>query len=240
MYMLIADDNVQITDVLMKYAREEGYDVDCVHDGLAVLHAVEHTQYDVILLDVIMPHISGYDVCKKIRRHSSVPIIMISAKIEEGDRILGLDIGADDYVVKPFSPGEVMARVRAVTRRLRDTQTDKEPTRIQVDNLEIQMDNNIVLIDGQHVNVSRKELDLLWMLVSYPNKVFTRENLLNTLWGIDYFGDVRTVDSQIKRLRAKLDQFEHPGWQIKTVWGIGYRFETLVSSRFKHEQSREK
>ncbi|MBQ7866894.1 MAG: response regulator transcription factor [Clostridia bacterium] len=231
MHMLIADDNVQITDILMKYAHEEGYDVDCVHDGLSALRAAEHTQYDVILLDVMMPHLSGFDVCKKIRQHSSTPIIMISAKVEEVDRILGLDIGADDYVTKPFSPGEVMARVRAVTRRRLEKRPGREPQQICVDNLQIQMDNNVVLINGQHVSVSRKELDLLWTLASYPNKVFTRENLLNALWGIDYFGDVRTVDSQIKRLRAKLDQFEHPGWRIKTVWGIGYRFETLASPK---------
>lgn len=235
MHMLIADDNVQITDVLMKYAHEEGYDVDCVHDGLSALRAAEHIQYDVILLDVIMPHISGLEVCRKIRQHSTTPIIMISAKDEEVDRILGLDIGADDYVIKPFSPGEVMARVRAVTRRLSKNQTGREPQQICVDNLQIQMDNNMVLIDGQPVSVSKKELDLLWTLVSYPNKVFTRENLLNALWGIDYFGDVRTVDSQIKRLRAKLDQFEHPGWRIKTVWGIGYRFETVSGSKTQAE-----
>lgn len=235
MHMLIADDNVQITDVLMKYAHEEGYDVDCVHDGLSALRAAEHIQYDVILLDVIMPHISGLEVCRKIRQHSTTPIIMISAKDEEVDRILGLDIGADDYVIKPFSPGEVMARVRAVTRRLSKSQTGREPQQICVDNLQIQMDNNMVLIDGQPVSVSKKELDLLWTLVSYPNKVFTRENLLNALWGIDYFGDVRTVDSQIKRLRAKLDQFEHPGWRIKTVWGIGYRFETVSGSKTQAE-----
>lgn len=235
MHMLIADDNVQITDVLMKYAHEEGYDVDCVHDGLSALRAAEHIQYDVILLDVIMPHISGLEVCRKIRQHSTTPIIMISAKDEEVDRILGLDIGADDYVIKPFSPSEVMARVRAVTRRLSKSQTGREPQQICVDNLQIQMDNNMVLIDGQPVSVSKKELDLLWTLVSYPNKVFTRENLLNALWGIDYFGDVRTVDSQIKRLRAKLDQFEHPGWRIKTVWGIGYRFETVSGSKTQAE-----
>ena len=235
MHMLIADDNVQITDVLMKYAHEEGYDVDCVHDGLSALRAAEHIQYDVILLDVIMPHISGLEVCRKIRQHSTTPIIMISAKAEEVDRILGLDIGADDYVIKPFSPGEVMARVRAVTRRLSKSQIGREPQQICVDNLQIQMDNNMVLIDGQPVSVSKKELDLLWTLVSYPNKVFTRENLLNALWGIDYFGDVRTVDSQIKRLRAKLDQFEHPGWRIKTVWGIGYRFETVSGSKTQAE-----
>ena len=227
MRMLIADDNVQITDILMKYAREENFEVDCVHDGAKALEAAQNNRYDIILLDVIMPHISGFDVCKQIRQSSAVPIIMITAKSEEVDRILGLDIGADDYVVKPFSPGEVMARVRAVTRRLLGTPADKTGTRIEVDNLQIQPDNNVVLVDGRPVNLSRKEIDLLWTLASYPDKVFTRENLLNTLWGMDYFGDARTVDSQIKRLRAKLDQFEHPGWQIKTVWGIGYRFVIL-------------
>lgn len=225
MHMLIADDNVQITDVLMKYARREGYDVDCVHDGAAALQAFENKRYDIILLDVLMPHVSGFDVCRQIREHSNVPIIIITAKTEEGDRILGLDIGADDYVVKPFSPGEVMARLRAVTRRLTIGQSDREPHRISVDNLEVQMDNHVVLVNGQPVSVSKKEFDLLWTLISYPDKVFTRENLLNTLWGMDYYGDARTVDSQIKRLRAKMDQYDHPGWNIKTVWGIGYQFE---------------
>lgn len=227
MHMLIADDNVQITNVLMKYALDEGYDVDCVYDGASALAAVENKRYDIILLDVLMPRVSGFDVCRHIRQTSSVPIIMITARSEEVDRIQGLDIGADDYVVKPFSPGEVMARVRAVTRRISADSAERTAQRITVDNLEIQMDNNVVLIGGHPVSISRKEIDMLWTLASYPDKVFTRENLLNTLWGIDYFGDSRTVDSQIKRLRAKLDQFEHPGWRIKTVWGIGYRFELL-------------
>ena len=229
MHMLIADDNVQITDVLMKYARNEGYDVDCVYTGAAALRAAQDNAYDIILLDVMMPQLSGLEVCKRIRQFSTVPIIMISAKTEEVDRILGLDIGADDYVIKPFAPGEVMARVRAVTRRKTGGAAENAPLKICVDNLQIQMENNVVLINDQPMNVSRKELDLLWTLASYPNKVFTRENLLNTLWGMDYFGDVRTVDSQIKRLRAKLDQFDHPSWRIKTVWGIGYRFETITA-----------
>lgn len=232
MHMLIADDNAQITDVLMKYARDEGYDVDCVYDGAAALAAVDNKLYDIILLDVLMPRVSGFDVCRRIRQTSSVPIIMITAKSEEVDRIQGLDIGADDYVVKPFSPGEVMARVRAVTRRIAADSAERATQRITIDNLEIQMDNNVVLISGRPVSISRKEIDMLWTLASYPDKVFTRENLLNTLWGIDYFGDSRTVDSQIKRLRAKLDQFDHPGWRIKTVWGIDYRFE-LISDTSK-------
>ena len=230
MHMLIADDNVQITDVLTKYARNEGYDVDCVYDGTAALRAARNTPYDIILLDVLMPLISGLEVCKRIRQFSAVPIIMISAKTEEVDRILGLDTGADDYVTKPFSPSEVMARVRAVTRRRTADPSDPAPKEIRVDNLQIQLENNMVLIDGRPVNVSRKEIDLLWTLASYPKKVFTRENLLNTLWGMDYYGDARTVDSQIKRLRAKLDQFEHPCWRIKTVWGIGYSFESMADT----------
>ena len=235
MRMLIADDNVQITDILKKYAQEEGYEVDCVYDGASAIQAFRSEQYDIVLLDVMMPRVSGFDVCRQIRQTSSVPIIMITARTEEADRITGLDIGADDYVVKPFSPGEVMARLRAVSRRTAAVQQDNASKRIRVDNLEIQMDNNVVLIDGQIVHVSRKEMDLLWTMASYPDKVFTRENLLNSLWGIDYFGDVRTVDSQIKRLRIKLDQFEHPHWRIKTVWGIGYRFEADVNAEGKKE-----
>ena len=229
MHMLIADDNVQITDILMKYARSEGYDVDCVHDGAAALRAAQSTQYDILLLDVVLPYLSGIDVCRQLRQHSTVPIIMISAKTEEVDRIVGLDSGADDYVIKPFSPGEVMARVRAVTRRHAGDAADGAPKEIRVDNLLIELENNAVLIDGKPVSLSKKEFELLKTLSMYPNKVFTRENLLNTLWGIDYFGDARTVDSQIKRLRAKLDQYPHPRWGIKTVWGIGYRFDMVTA-----------
>lgn len=234
MRMLIADDNVQITEILMRYARAEGYEVDCVYDGMDALSAAQARDYDVILLDVVLPHLSGFEVCRRIRQDSNVPVMMITAKSEEQSRILGLDIGADDYVVKPFSPGEIMARVRALTRRIYGRETKKNQ-RICVGNLQIQMDNNVVLIDDQPVSMSRREMDLLWTLASYPDKVFTRENLLNTLWGMDYFGDARTVDSQIKRLRMKPDRFEHPGWNIKTVWGIGYQFEELGSAAKRSE-----
>ncbi|HHX12647.1 MAG TPA: response regulator transcription factor, partial [Clostridiales bacterium] len=181
---------------------------------------------DVVLLDVMMPKEDGYEVCRKIRSKSNVPVILITARGEDFDKIMGLDIGADDYIVKPFSPREVMARVRAVLRRM--SKTDKESSSenvILVDNLEINLDEYTLHIDNKKVSLTKKEIETMWTLASNPNKVFTRDNLLDSLWGFDYFGDSRTVDSHIKRLRAKIDTIEHPIWSIKTIWGVGYKFE---------------
>lgn len=222
--MLIADDNRQITSILEEYAKSEGYDVKIAYDGKAAIEAFNKYNPNIVLLDVMMPLMDGFEVCREIRKHSNVPIIMITARGEDFERIMGLDIGADDYIVKPFSPGEVMARVRAIMRRLMTD--DKRSNQVfSFDNLQINMDDYIVTINGSNVSLTKKEIEILWTLAANQNKVFTRDNLLNSLWGYDYYGDSRTVDSHIKRLRSKLDDFEHENWEIKTIWGVGYKFE---------------
>jgi len=168
-----------------------------------------------VLLDVMMPKEDGYEVCRKIRAKSNVPVILITARGEDFERIMGLDIGADDYIVKPFSPSEVMARIRAVLRRMTRTEKDiSSGNTINVSNLVINLDEYTLHIGGKKVSLTKKEIETMWTLVKNPNKVFTRDNLLDSLWGFDYFGDSRTVDSHIKRLRAKLDKIEHPNWDI--------------------------
>jgi DNA-binding response OmpR family regulator len=222
--MLIADDNRQITSILEEYAKNEGYDVKVAYDGKKAIEVFNTFNPNVVLLDVMMPLMDGFEVCREIRKHSNVPIIMITARGEDFERIMGLDIGADDYIVKPFSPGEVMARVRAIMRRLMSE--DKNGRQVfNYNDLQINMEDYIVKIKGNNVSLTKKEIEILWTLVSNRNKVFTRDNLLNSLWGYDYYGDNRTVDSHIKRLRSKLDEFEHENWEIKTIWGVGYKFE---------------
>ena len=222
--MLIADDNRQITSILEEYAKNEGYDVKIAYDGKAAIEVFNTYGPHIVLLDVMMPLMDGFEVCREIRKHSNVPIIMITARGEDFERIMGLDIGADDYIVKPFSPGEVMARVRAIMRRLMPE--DKSGKQLFIYNdLQINMEDYIVKIKGNNVSLTKKEIEILWTLASNMNKVFTRDNLLNSLWGYDYYGDNRTVDSHIKRLRSKLDEFEHENWEIKTIWGVGYKFE---------------
>lgn len=222
--ILIADDNRQITSILKEYALNEGFEVKIAYDGNSAVEAFDKYAPDIVLLDVMMPQKDGFEVCREIRKKSNVPVIMITARGEDFEKIMGLDIGADDYIVKPFSPGEVMARVRAIMRRIiSDDKTNKQL--ITYSNLLIDMDDYSVTINDEKVSLTKKEIEILWTLASNKNKVFTRENLLNSLWGYDYFGDNRTVDSHIKRLRSKLDEFEHNGWEIKTIWGVGYKFE---------------
>ena len=178
-----------------------------------------------VLLDVMMPFKDGYEVCKSIRQKSAVPIILITARGEDYDKIMGLDIGADDYVVKPFSPSEVMARLRAVLRRInRDEVSAESDSVLRINNMEVNLDEYSFMIDGKKIPLTKKEVETMWTLAGNPNKVFTRDNLLDSLWGYDYYGDSRTVDSHIKRLRAKIDSVEHPAWSIKTIWGVGYKF----------------
>ena len=178
-----------------------------------------------ILLDVMMPFKDGYEVCKSIRQKSSVPIILITARGEDYDKIMGLDIGADDYIVKPFSPSEVMARLRAVLRRINRDEISKDSASVlKVNNMEVNLEEYSFMIDGRKIPLTKKEIETMWTLAGNPNKVFTRDNLLDSLWGYDYYGDSRTVDSHIKRLRAKIDSVEHPAWSIKTIWGVGYKF----------------
>lgn len=224
--ILIADDNKQITTILSGYAKKEGFEPVIALDGAEALD--KYLQYEheiaVVLLDVMMPEIDGFEVCRRLRKESMVPIIMITARGEDYDKIMGLDIGADDYVIKPFSAPEVMARVRAVLRRL-GTQEPANAQTLSYANLYINLEKYAVQINGEDVPLTKKEIELLWTLAKNSTKVFSRDNLLDSIWGYDYFGDSRTVDSHIKRLRAKLDKYEHHLWEIKTIWGVGYRFE---------------
>lgn len=227
-YILIADDNPDITDVLSEYTKKEGYEAVLAADGEEALKLFEKYSPAAVLLDVMMPKMDGYAVCREIRKTSDVPVILITARGEDFEKIMGLDIGADDYIVKPFSPSEVMARVRAVLRRMvKKTQesTSNNKNVLVVANLTINLDEYALSIDGKRMTMTKKEIETMWTLASNPNKVFTRDNLLDSLWGYDYYGDTRTVDSHIKRLRAKLDTVEHPAWSIQTVWGVGYKFE---------------
>ena len=224
--MLIADDNAQIISVLEEYAKKEGFTVTTACDGEIALQAARQTDFDMILLDVMMPERDGFDVCREIRRRSNVPVIMITARDEDFERIMGLDIGADDYIVKPFSPGEVMARVRAVLRRIgRGDEGQKQ--RFSLGTLRVNLDDYTVFMDDIPVSLTKKEIEILWTLATNAGRVFSRDNLLDSLWGYDYSGDRRTVDGHIRRLRAKLDEYRHSGWEIKTIWGVGYKFERL-------------
>ena len=224
--ILIADDNKQITTILSSYAKKEGLEPIIASDGAEALEKFSQQEQEIsmVLLDVMMPKVDGFEVCRRLRKTSMVPIIMITARGEDYDKIMGLDIGADDYVIKPFSASEVMARVRAVLRRIQP-QEPATKNSLSMDNLFINLDKYAVQIDGEEVPLTKKEIELLWTLAKNHTKVFSRDNLLDSIWGIDYFGDSRTVDSHIKRLRAKLDKYEHEKWDIKTIWGVGYRFE---------------
>ena len=224
--ILIADDNKQITTILSSYAKKEGLEPVIALDGAEALEKFQQQKAEIVmvLLDVMMPKLDGFEVCRRLRQESMVPIIMITARGEDYDKIMGLDIGADDYVIKPFSASEVMARVRAVLRRIQPQEVACKNS-LSIDNLFINLDKYQVQIAGQEVALTKKEIELLWTLAKNNTKVFSRDNLLDSIWGYDYFGDSRTVDSHIKRLRAKLDKYEHEKWDIKTIWGVGYRFE---------------
>lgn len=221
--LLIVDDNKQITSILEEYAKKEGYQTVIALDGEQAMEKFVSEKPDILLLDVMMPKKDGFTVCREIRRTSNVPIIMITARGEDFEKIMGLEIGADDYIVKPFTPGEVMARIKAIMRRI--IREESPIQRFTYEDLTICMDNYTVTIQGNLVPLTKKEIEILWTLATGKNKVFSRENLLNSLWGYDYFGDNRTVDSHIKRLRAKLEKYAHPSWEIKTIWGVGYKFE---------------
>lgn len=229
--MLIADDNKQITSILSNYARKEGFEPVVALDGEEALRLFDEHEPDIamVLLDVMMPKVDGFEVCRRLRGKSLVPVIMVTARGEDFEKIMGLDIGADDYIIKPFSAGEVMARVRAILRRMQPREEVNRNT-YSYDNLVIDLDKYAVTVGGEEVPLTKKEVELLWTLAKNSSKVFSRDNLLDSLWGYDYYGDSRTVDSHIKRMRAKLDKFEHPGWEIKTIWGVGYRFEEKANA----------
>lgn len=224
--MLIADDNQLLLNILNSAARKEGYETVTALDGLQALERFHEYKPQIVLLDVMMPELDGFQVCREIRKESDVPVIMITARGEDFEKIMGLDIGADDYIVKPFSPGEVMARVRAVMRRI-DKETGGPDKILSTAGLVISLEDYSVTVDGQPVLLTKREVDMLWTLVKGRKRAFTREMLLDLLWGYDYYGDSRTVDSHMKRLRAKLDSVAHPGWEIRTIRNVGYKFEVL-------------
>lgn len=230
--MLIADDNKQITSILSNYARKEGFEPVVALDGEEALRLFDEHEPDIamVLLDVMMPKVDGFEVCRRLRGKSLVPVIMVTARGEDFEKIMGLDIGADDYIIKPFSAGEVMARVRAILRRMQPREEKTAHNIYRYSNLMIDLDKYAVTVNGSEVPLTKKEVELLWTLAKNSSKVFSRDNLLDSLWGFDYYGDSRTVDSHIKRMRAKLDKFEHPGWEIKTIWGVGYRFEEKANA----------
>lgn len=225
--ILIVDDDENIAELISLYMTKECFETKIVYDGESALHAADSFAPDLILLDLMLPGIDGYQVCREIRQKSQTPIIILSAKGEVFDKVLGLELGADDYVEKPFDTKELVARVKAVLRRYKVAAAPvvEAPGTKQVSypNLTINLTNYSVVYNGQTVEMPPKELELLYFLASSPNHVFTREQLLDQIWGYEYIGDTRTVDVHIKRLREKIK--DHETWKINTVWGIGYKFE---------------
>jgi len=222
--VLVADDNRQIASVLEEYLKKENHTPVIALDGEQALELFKQQKFDAVLLDVMMPKVDGFSVCREIRKTSAVPVIMITARGEDFEKIMGLDIGADDYIVKPFSPGEVMARLRAVLRRMQPQENESAKT-ITLGNLWVAAEDYLAKVGGRELTLTKKEFEILWTLAEHPGKVFSRDNLLESLWGYDYFGDTRTVDTHIKRLRAKVEALSPEGFEIKTIWGVGYRLE---------------
>lgn len=227
--ILIVDDDENIAELISLYLTKECFDSMLVHDGEKALIAYETYQPNLILLDLMLPGIDGYQVCREIRAKSNTPIIMLSAKGEVFDKVLGLELGADDYMMKPFDSKELVARVKAVLRRYQPTAKPNTPAEnkgkcVEYEGIVINLTNYSVMLDNIHVDMPPKELELLYFLAASPNQVFTREQLLDQIWGYEYIGDTRTVDVHIKRLREKIK--DHSTWGLSTVWGIGYKFET--------------
>ncbi len=227
--ILIVDDDENIAELISLYLTKECFDTMMVHDGEQALAAFDTYHPNLILLDLMLPGIDGYQVCREVRTRSGAPIIMLSAKGEVFDKVLGLELGADDYIMKPFDPKELVARVRAVLRRYQaipkqEASAEAKGKVVEYPGITINLTNYSVIVDGQNVEMPPKELELLYFLASSPNQVFTREQLLDQIWGYEYIGDTRTVDVHIKRLREKIK--DHSKWSLSTVWGIGYKFET--------------
>lgn len=223
MKMLIADDNIKILNLLKEFAETEGYEVKTAADGKETLELFNSEDFDIILLDVMMPKIDGFEVCRQIRKESMVPVIMITARGEDFEKIMGLDIGADDYIVKPFSAEEVMARVRAIMRRSNSERT-VDSDEIRSGDLKINDKTFVAEYKGEPLRLTKKEFELLQNFMEYPEVVFSRNQLLDSIWGYDFYGDSRTVDTHIKRLRQKLSDLEELEYHIETVWGVGYKW----------------
>ena len=226
--ILIVDDDENIAELISLYLTKECFDTKIVYNGEDALAAFDTYHPSLILLDLMLPGIDGYQVCREIRAKSSTPIIMLSAKGEVFDKVLGLELGADDYIMKPFDSKELVARVKAVLRRYQAIPKPETPAEdrgkcVEYPGIVINLTNYSVMVDGQNIDMPPKELELLYFLASSPNQVFTREQLLDQIWGYEYIGDTRTVDVHIKRLREKIK--DHSEWSLSTVWGIGYKFE---------------
>jgi len=221
--ILVVDDDLNISELLRLYLEKNGYEVVIANDGRQALERFAEHSPDLVLLDVMLPKLDGWQVCREIRQGSDTPIIMLTAKGEAFDKVFGFDLGADDYVVKPFDTKEIIARVKAVLRRKSPPAVETEKI-VKFDNLIINLTNYELWIKGNRVDTPPKELELIFHLASNPNKVFTRDQLLNEVWSYDYFGDTRTIDVHVKRLREKLDGVSDE-WCLKTVWGVGYKFE---------------
>ena len=225
--ILIVDDDENIANLVSLYLTKECFDTRIEHDGNSALVAFRDYKPDLVLLDLMLPGIDGYEVCREIRKTSKTPIIMLSAKTEVFDKVLGLELGADDYMIKPFDSKELVARVKAVLRRTSGNNEADENSKkvVTYDNLEINIVNYELKVKGVVVDTPPKELELIYHFASNPNRVYTRDQLLDEVWGFDYYGDSRTVDVHVKRLREKLEGVSDK-WSLKTVWGVGYKFET--------------
>ncbi|SDL94676.1 response regulator transcription factor [Halarsenatibacter silvermanii] len=219
--ILIIDDDDHILEILTEYFEYENFSVETASTGREALEKIDDLNPDLIVLDIMLPEMDGWEVCQQLRPSNQIPIIILSAKTKDSDRIMGLELGADDYVTKPFSPREIVARAKAVLRRI-SRENDREKEMIDFDTLKINKNQRIVIVEDEEVDLTPKEFDLLWTLASFPLRVFEREKLLEKVWGYDYFGDIRTVDTHIKSLRKKLGK---AGECIKTVWGVGYKFD---------------
>ena len=223
--ILVVDDDTNICELLRLYLEKDGYDVTIANNGMAALQKFRDENPDLILLDIMLPQLDGWQVCREIRKTANTPIIMLTAKGETFDKVLGLELGADDYVTKPFDAKEIVARVKAVLRRTSNT-SDSNVKEVRFDKLTINLTNYELRVNGEKIDTPPKELELIYHLASNPNRVFTRDQLLDAVWGFDYYGDSsRTVDVHVKRLREKLEGVSDK-WELKTVWSVGYKFET--------------
>ena len=223
--ILVVDDDTNICELLRLYLEKEGYVVKIVNDGVSAINAFKQENPDLTLLDIMIPKLDGWQVCREIRKFSDKPIIMLTAKGETFDKVLGLELGADDYVTKPFDTKEVVARIKAVLSRTAPASDTSDVKEVNYDKLSINLTNYEMKVNGVSVDTPPKELELIYHLASNPNRVFTRDQLLDEVWGFDYYGDSRTVDVHIKRLREKLEGVSDK-WELKTVWSVGYKFET--------------
>lgn len=223
--ILVVDDDSNICELLRLYLEKEGYAVKIVNDGVSAVNAFKQENPDLMILDIMLPKLDGWQVCREVRKFSDKPIIMLTAKGETFDKVLGLELGADDYMTKPFDTKEMVARIKAVLRRTGTTAAAETVKEVNYENLSVNLTNYEMKVRGVQVDTPPKELELIYHLASNPNRVFTRDQLLDEVWGFDYYGDSRTVDVHVKRLREKLEGVSEK-WELKTVWGVGYKFET--------------